>query len=461
MAVKTEALESELIDAVCARVRDSLPEGQSAQCEAFVRQYYRWVAPEDLAERTADDLYGAATAHWNFARERASGEAKVRVYNPDSDRDGWSSPHTVVEIVSDDMPFLVDSVTMELGRQGYGIYLVVHPVIHVRRDQNGVLTDVVERTASDASPESVLHAEVTREADEEGRENLKASVERVLGEVKAAVEDWGAMRSQVTAIVKEFEDQPPSIDATDIAEAKALLEWLSDDHFTFLGYREYDLVTKDGDTGLRVRSQTGLGILRASPKREFTALKPKALELAADPQPLVVTKANSRATVHRPSYLDYIGIKRFAADGTVVGERRFLGLLTHFAYQESPQRIPLVRGKVQSVLEKAGFPPDSHDAKALTEILESFPRDSLFQIGADELFEIAIGILGVGERQRLRLFVRADPLDRFVACLVLIPRDRFNTQNRERVGQLLTEAFGGSQLDWSLQLSESLLVRVH
>jgi glutamate dehydrogenase len=461
MAVKTEALESELIDAVCARVRDSLPEGQSAQCEAFVRQYYHWVAPEDLAERSPDDLYGAATAHWNFARERAPGEAKVRVYNPDKDRDGWSSPYTVVEVVSDDMPFLVDSVTMELGRQGYGIDLVIHPVMHVRRDEHGVLTDVLERAASDASPESILHAEVTRDADEESRDSLKGSVERVLREVKSAVEDWPAMRSQVAEIAEEFDDQPPQIEATDLAEAKALLEWLSDDHFTFLGYREYDLVTRDGDTGLRVRPETGLGILRGRPKREFTPLKPKALELAADPQPLVVTKANSRATVHRPSYLDYIGIKRFAPDGTVVGERRFLGLLTHFAYQESPQRIPLVRGKVRSVLERAAFPPDSHDAKALTEILESFPRDSLFQVGTDELFEIAIGILGVGERQRLRLFVRADPLDRFVACLVLIPRDRFNTQNRERVGQLLMEAFGGSQLDWSLQLSESLLVRVH
>jgi len=461
MAVKTEALESELIDAVCARVRESLPDGRSAPCEAFVRQYYHWVPPEDLAERSPEDLYGAAIAHWEFARERAPAQAKVRVYNPDPERDGWSSPHTVVEVVSDDMPFLVDSVTMELGRQGHGIDLVIHPVIHLRRDQHGVLTDVLERTAPDATPESILHAEVTREADDEARESLKASVERVLGEVKAAVEDWGAMQAQVGAIVKEFDERPPPIDPAEVAEAKALLEWLADDHFTFLGYREYDLESIDGESGLKVRADTGLGILRAHPKREFTPLKPKALELARGPQPLVVTKANSRATVHRPSYLDYIGVKRFDSEGTVVAERRFLGLFTHFAYQESPRRIPLLRGKVQSVLERAGFPPDSHDAKALTEILESYPRDSLFQIGSEQLFEIAMGILGLGERQRLRLFVRSDPLDRFIECLVLIPRDRFNTQNRERVGALLTEAFGGSHLDWSLQLSESVLVRVH
>src|SRR5436305_5909180 len=226
MAVKTEALESELIDAVCARVRESLPDGRSAPCEAFLRQYYHWVPPEDLAERSQEDLYGAAIAHWAFARERAPAEAKVRVYNPDPERDGWSSPHTVVEVVSDDMPFLVDSATMELGRQGYGIDLVIHPVIHVRRDQNGVLTDVLERTASDATPESVLHAEVTRDADDGARESLKASVERVLGEVKAAVEDWGAMRSQVATIIQEFDERPPPIDPAELAEAKALLEWL-------------------------------------------------------------------------------------------------------------------------------------------------------------------------------------------------------------------------------------------
>ncbi len=463
MAVKAEVLESELIDTVCARVRDSLPAEEAATCQSFVRQYYHWAPPDDLADRSEDDLYGAAISHWRLAYERSPGETRVRVYNPDPAGDGWQSKHTVVEVASDDMPFLVDSVTMELARQGYGIDLVIHPVMRIRRDQEGRITDVLAATdeAPEAIPESILHAEVTREPDPQARERLKESVERVLGEVNAVVEDWGAMRSRIDETVEELDRQPPPIDGDELAEGKELLEWLADDHFTFLGYREYDLGTEEGHGGLSVRPDTGLGILRAKPKRDFTALKPKALELAQAPHLLVITKANSRATVHRPSYLDYIGVKRFSADGQVTGERRFLGLFTHFAYSESPHRIPLLRGKVKRVLERAGFPSDSHDAKALTEILETYPRDSLFQIEADELFEIAMGILGVGERQRLRLFVRADPLDRFMACLVLIPRDRFNTQSRERVGRILIEAFGGSHVDWSLQLSESLLVRVH
>jgi glutamate dehydrogenase len=464
MAVKTESLEAELVDSVCARIRDHVSGDEAAQAEAFARQYYHWVPPEDLADRSPDDLYGAALAHWQLALERKPGEAKIRVYNPDPDRDGLGSPHTAVEVVSDDMPFLVDSITMALGREGHGIDLVIHPVLHVVREEKGGLTEVLEpggEPSEDTVAESVLHAEVTREPDEERRERLRAGVERVLEEVSAVVEDWGPMRDQLDDIVEGLDARPEAIDRAEVDEAKEFLKWLADDHFTFLGYREYDIVSKDAKAGPRVRKDTGLGILRGTPDRQFTQLSAKALELARAPHLLVITKANSRATVHRPSYLDYVGVKEFSEDGEVVGERRFLGLFTHFAYKESPQQIPLLRDKVREVLDRAGFEPSTHDFKALLEILEAYPRDSLFQMKTDELFEIGMGILGLGERQRLRLFVRRDPLDRFMACLVCIPRDRFNTQNRERVGQILLDEFGGSHLDWSIQLSESLLARVH
>jgi glutamate dehydrogenase len=207
--------------------------------------------------------------------------------------------------------------------------------------------------------------------------------------------------------------------------------------------------------------ETGLGILSGRPATPLTKLNEKAMALAKAPHLLVLTKANSRATIHRPAYLDYIGVKSIDADGRVTGEQRFLGLYTSRAYKQSPLDIPLLRGRVKDVLQRAAFPSTSHDAKALLEILETYPRDSLFQIETDELFEIAIGLLGLGERQRLRLFARRDPLDRFMACLVAIPRDRFNTANRERIGALLSEAFDGTLSDWTLYLSESRLVRVH
>jgi glutamate dehydrogenase len=399
---------------------------------------------------------------WGLAQDRAPGQVKVNVYNPELDRDGWESPHTVIEVISDDMPFIVDSVTMDLARRSYGIDLVIHPVVRVRRDPDGHLLEVLgpEAAAPDATAESVLHAEIGREPEPRQLAELCVNVERVLEEVRAAVADWRPMRERAYELADELEQRPPPVDPGEIGEVKSFLRWVAEDHFTFLGYREYDLVIDRDGAGLQVHPDSGLGILRRPPEHPFNRLGPQAVRLALAPLSLVLTKANSRSTVHRPAYLDYIGVKRYSAHGEVIGERRFLGLYTSTAYHASLLDIPFLRNKVKRVLKRAAFPPASHDRKALIEILESYPRDSLFQMDSDELFDIAMGILGLGERQRVRLFVRRDPLDRFVECLVTIPRDRFNTENRERVAAILLDAFGGSHLDWTLQLSESVLARV-
>ncbi len=460
MAVRAGDLELELIDGLSTCVAERLEGESSAAYAEFVRQYYHWVPATDLADRNPLDLCGAVVAHWRTAKQRQAGESNVNVYNPDLERDGWHSPYTCVEIVSDDMPFIVDSVTMELNRQGYGIELIVHPVIRVVRDQDGELTEVLEPggIAPGYMNESVIHAEVARLADPDRLAVLRAGVELVLEEVKAAVDDWGPMRARATTVATDLRRELPPIDPHELDEAEAFLEWLAEEHFTFLGYREYDL----SDAGeLTAIPGSGLGILRGASSTPSKPLDPKALELARSPHPLVLTKANSRATVHRPAYLDYVGVKRFAQGGRVVGERRFVGLYTTTAYKTSPRAIPLLRDKVERVMARAAFPPHSHDAKGMIDILESLPRDLLVQISADDLFEMAIGILGLGERQRVRLFVLRDQLDRFVACTLCLPRDRFNTANRQAAGRILAEAFGGGQVDWSLQLTESVVVRIN
>ena len=452
-----------MIEQLCSWAREQMPDGQAVRCQQFVRQLYQWVPEEDLADRDPRDLFGAALSQWRLAQHRRPGETQLRVYNPHPEQDGWISPHTVIEIVGDDMPFTVDSVTMELSRQGFAIDLVIHPVLNVRRGPGGELLELLApgEGAPDAIAESVIHAEVAREHDQRLLDALHDGIARVLSEVRAAVEDWQAMHGRAAALGVDLGGEAPPADSPELQESLEFLRWLAADHFTFLGYREYDLVDDGERPGLRALPGSGLGILRGAPAKPFTDLGPKALALARDPHPLVLTKANSRATVHRRAYLDYVGVKRFGAGGQVIGERRFLGLYTSSAYKASPVEIPMLRAKVQRVLARAGFPRGSHDDKALTDILESYPRDALFQTDSDDLFRIAIGVLGLGERQRLRLFVRRDQLDRFMACLVCIPRERFNTQNRERMGAILTEAFGGTRVDWNLQLSESVLVRLY
>ncbi len=463
-----EEVDEALIESVCARLREKLPPADAAEAEAFARQYYRWVSPEDMAEASELDAYGAALSHFQFARERQPRTTKVRLYNPRFETHGWQSHHTAVEIVTDDMPFLVDSVVMELNRRGYGVHLIVHPVMRVRRDATGTLTEVLAPHAEDTEgsiAESVIHAEVDRQTDPERLEALREHLLHVIDEVRATVEDWQAMRAQAIELAGELDTAPTPVEPEDVAEAKAFLLWLADENFTFLGYRDYELIEDDGEVRIADVDGTGLGILRqaggARSSRRFDKLPAGVRALALEPYLLNLTKANSRASVHRPAFLDYVGVKRFDERGRVVGERRFLGLYTHTAYRAHPSEIPIVRRKVESILARADFPPDSHNEKALMEILETHPRDELFQTPTGELFDIVIGILHLGERQRLRLFVRRDPFGRFLSCLVFIPRDRFNTENRRRIERILRDAFGAHAIDYTTRVSESVLVRLH
>jgi glutamate dehydrogenase len=465
MSTQPEQAKAEILQQIVATIHEKVPEDRRDQVEEFARQYYQRLAPEDLLELEPEDLYGAVLAHWRLAHRRQPGEAKVRVYSPRFEEHGWRSKHSIVEIVTDDMPFLVDSVAMELNRNSLVIHLPIHPVIAVRRDEAGGLVEVLPPDAGDGVRESYLHFEVDRQSEPEVLDRLRAEIERVLADVKASVEDWSAMREQVRSILAELDERPPPIDDDELAEARALLQWIEDHHFTFLGYRSYDLVQEDGQDMLRPVPGTGLGILRQGQTKpasgSFAKLPPEARRLAREPHILVLTKANSHSTVHRPSYLDYIGVKRFDEQGQVVGERRFLGLYTSAAYNRNPRDIPVLRRKVAKVLERAGTPRYSHDWKSLLNILETFPRDELFQISDDQLFETAMGILRLEERRRVRLFMWHDNYGRFVSALVYVPRDRYTTTVRRRIEAVLHEAFPGASFDFQVWLSESVLARLH
>ncbi|MCX4859801.1 NAD-glutamate dehydrogenase [Streptomyces canus] len=442
---------------------------------AFLQRYYLHTAPEDLTGRDPVDIYGAALSHFRLGETRPQGTANVRVHTPTVEENGWTCTHTVVEVVTDDMPFLVDSVTNELTRQGRGIHVVIHPQVVVRRDLTGKLIEVltvphVGDLPHDAHTESWIHVEIDRETDRGDLKQITADLLRVLSDVRESVEDWEKMRDAALRMADELPAEPVATDLRDmeIDEARELLRWLAADHFTFLGYREYQL---RADDSLAAVPGTGLGILRSDPQHageeghpvspSFERLPADARAKAREHKLLVLTKANSRATVHRPSYLDYIGVKKFDADGNVVGERRFLGLFSSAAYTESVRRVPVIRRKVDEVLERAGFSPNSHDGRDLLQILETYPRDELFQTPADELESIATSVLYLQERRRLRLYLRQDEYGRYYSALVYLPRDRYTTGVRLRIIDILKEELDGISVDFTAWNTESILSRLH
>ncbi|MEU9337341.1 NAD-glutamate dehydrogenase [Streptomyces sp. NPDC048290] len=487
MQTKLDEAKAELLDRA-ARVAENSPVGGHLPTGttddgtpdrdavlAFLQRYYLHTAPEDLADRDPVDIFGAAFSHCRLAENRPQGTANVRVHTPTVEENGWTCSHSVVEVVTDDMPFLVDSVTNELTRQGRGIHVVIHPQIVVRRDVTGKLIEIMSGPPTgdlphDAHIESWIHVETDRETDRADLKQITTDLLRVLSDVREAVEDWGKMRDASVRLAEELpgEPAPADLSADETEEARELLRWLAADHFTFLGYREYQLREDDS---LAAVPGTGLGILRADPQHSgdeahpvspsFERLPADARAKAREHRLLVLTKANSRATVHRPSYLDYIGVKKFDKDGNVVGERRFLGLFSSAAYTESVRRVPVIRRKVEEVLKRAGFSPNSHDGRDLLQIMETYPRDELFQTPVDELQSIVTSVLYLQERRRLRLYLRQDEYGRYYSALVYLPRDRYTTGVRLRIIDILKEELNGTSVDFTAWNTESILSRLH
>jgi glutamate dehydrogenase len=461
--MKSETLKQQLMDQVIRFIGGRIERARAAQVEAFVRQFYANVPFADIAQDPPEDLFCAALSLWQFAHKRQPGAAKVRVFNPHQDEHGWRSSHTVVEIVNDDMPFLVDSVTAELARQDLDVHLVVHPIMRIARDKSGQITDIGK---PDAPAESVMQIHATQVGQPEKLEQVQRGIESVLNDVRTSVGDFSEMRARLRETIEEVDRKKLPVDEEERAEIARFLKWIEDDHFTFLGYREYAMTGKGEKASYQIVDGRSLGILKDFNLRIFGGMRnqesmpTQVRSYLRQPKLLLITKANTRATVHRDVPMDVFGVKTFDAKGNVTGERLFAGLFTSAAYSRSPREIPMLDRKIETIIEHAGFSADSHDGKALAHILETYPRDELLQASEDELLETAVGILNLQERQRVALFVRRDPYERFVTALIFLPKDTMNTELRLQMQEVVAKAFNGTLSAYYVHLGDGALARL-
>jgi glutamate dehydrogenase len=439
----------------------------------FLKAYYANVDAADLAAREPAELAGTALSHLMFARSRRR-SALVRVFNPTLREHGFTSPHTVIEMVNDDMPFLVDSISLALTQRALTLHFLTHPIFAVTRDASGTLSALQERGEASKDKkqpaekkrrlESFQHIEVDRIVDPAALHALAAQIERSMRDVRVACADWLKMQSAAHQAAQDLSSHSARVSAGELSEAVALLTWMENRHFTFLGYREYRLQGRKGREALQPIEATGLGILRRGhkqPEGTNRTLSSDIRRQSLSRDIVLVTKSNLESTVHRPGYLDYVGVKNFDAKGHLIGEKRFLGLWTSAAYSCNPREIPVLRHKVAQVVEHFALAPDSHDGKALQHILESFPRDELFQASVAELNRTVTGVFGLQERPRVRVLLRRDAFRRFYSCLVFVPREKYNTQVRQRIEKVVREAFSAVGMESQVQIAESNLARIH
>jgi glutamate dehydrogenase len=429
---------------------------------SFVAQLYARAVPEDVARYAAADLADLADRAYEFLRERQPGATKIRCETVRLKASDERKSISVIEIVNDDMPFLVDSVMGEVADRRLDVRLVAHPVFGVRRD-GGKLVALGAADAALGARESFIHIHLEPIEDEAARAEIVRALDGVLKEVKLAVQDWRAMRDRVNGFVTDLRTNPPPLPVDEIAEAIQFLQWLLTDNFTFLGVRDYTVdgqaLKPDFDNSLGIMRSRDLRVLRrGSELLEFT---PEIMAFLQEPRPLIVAKANIHARVHRRVYLDYIGVKRFDASGQLIGEHRIIGLFTSTAYTRAAHSIPYLRRKLAGVEARAGFDPGSHSGKALANVLEHYPRDELFQVDEDTLYRFALAILQLDERPRVRVLARRDRFDRFVSVLVYVPRERYDSHIRVKIGDYLSRAFIGRLSAFYPFFPEGPLVRVH
>ncbi|MBI3440807.1 MAG: NAD-glutamate dehydrogenase [Proteobacteria bacterium] len=419
----------------------------------FSTAFYQQVPPEDIAGWKSDDLHAVADSMHDFALTRSPGKQKLRVFTPSLQRDGWHAPHTVIQIINDDMPFIVDSIAAELAAQNLTVDVLFHPILKVKRDRAGKL----EGMGSDGTclVESYMFIRLEQVLSDALTTRLEKTLHNILDDVRSATSDWRNLIAKLDTVIDSQKEN--------LNEAQDFLKYLKSNNFTFLGYRSFSFSGTNGKIQSRAVAGSDLGILRNNKTIGFgeSNRSPEIQALKNCKSPVMVSKLiDQYSTVHRRVPMDAISVKIIDGDGQLTGFHLFVGLFTSSTYSCRTEEIPMVRQKVSDTIKRAGFPSGTHDRAALEHILEKMPRDELFEVSSDALYTTALGILRLQAKQRVALFTHMDPMQRYMSCLVYVPRDRYNTKFRQAAAAVLEKSLHGKSTNYFTTLDDSPLARV-
>jgi glutamate dehydrogenase len=426
----------------------------------FLANFYSENIAQDFSEYTAEDLFNAALSSFNFLSIRKPSEVKIKIYNPSLKTHGFESPYTFLDIVNDDMPFLVDSAVSHIDKLGVKIKNVIHPTFSVSRDKNGALKEI---SVYGETNESLIQLHLSKITGEKDLEMLTDKISKILNTVSLVVEDWKPMIELTKKAFSQIDNAKKFSKDTD--EIKEFLTWIADGNLILLGAKEFDIKEEKKGEYFLEETKEGLGIFRS----QHSDFRPEVLnsslvevgDSVKNPYVIEILKSRYRSKIHRHTNAERIRVQKISAEGKVTGEFRFVGLFTSSTYHTSINTIPLIREKVAKVIADSGYIKGGHSYKELISVLESYPRDELFQISAEDLLKNAIGIVAICGRSQVRFFARKDKYSRFVSCLIFTPRDHSNSEIREKIKSYLAEIYKGEVADSFVQITESNLIRLH
>lgn len=465
MAFFTAASKADFQHHLQTALAQHVSEQALPQVALFAEQFFGIIALEELTQRRLSDLVGCTLSSWRLLERFEPAKPEVRVFNPDYEKHGWQSTHTAVEILHSDIPFLVDSVRMELNRRGYSIHTLQNSVFSVRRNKSGELQEILPKGAQgkDVQQEALMFLEIDRCSNVGELKTLEKDLHEVFSDVRLSVADFQPMKAKAKELLAWLDKAKLKVEGAELEEIKVFMSWLLDDHFTFLGYEEFTVADSAGGGSMVYDEKSLLGMskrLRSGLKTDELHIEPEAVAYLREPQLLSFAKAAVPSRVHRPAYPDLVSIRELDAKGKVVKECRFMGLYTSAVYAESVWNIPFIRRKVAVIKQRSGFDSSAHLGKELAQVLEVLPRDDLFQTPVDELFNTTMAIVQIQERNKIRVFLRRDPYGRFCYCLAYVPRDVYSTETRMKIQQVLMERLQATDCEFWTFFSESVLARV-